>query len=226
MARRHANIPLNVFLNGQAVGVLRREASGAISFHYSSDWLAWESAFPVSLSLPLREDRYIGAPVINVFDNLLPDSEAIRKRVAERVSAAGTDAYSLLTALGRDCVGALQFLPDGCDPGAAGSVDGNPVSDADITGIIRNLASAPLGMGEDDGFSDIDSRRAGKNRAAAQRRSMVQAVGHDGDNCISSSRRSGSCQTASTSRTASRTNIYCLKLLQALRRAERRRRDC
>ena len=74
----------------------------------------------MSLSLPLREDRYIGAPVINVFDNLLPDSDLIRKRVAERVGADGTDAYSLLTALGHDCVGALQFLPDGIDPGPAG----------------------------------------------------------------------------------------------------------
>lgn len=69
----------------------------------------------------MREDRYIGAPVINVFDNLLPDSDAIRKRVAERVGAGGTDAYSLLTALGLDCVGALQFLPDGVDPGRAGA---------------------------------------------------------------------------------------------------------
>lgn len=62
---------------------------------------------------PLREDRYIGGPVINVFDNLLPDSEPIRRRVAERVGATGMDAYSMLSALGHDCVEALQFLPEG-----------------------------------------------------------------------------------------------------------------
>ena len=101
---------------------------------------------------PLREDRYIGTPVINVFDNLLPDSDPIRRRVAERVGAEGTDAYSLLTALGHDCVGALQFLPDGVDPGTVGSADGKAVSEDDIADIIRNLASAPLGMGEDEDF--------------------------------------------------------------------------
>ena len=152
MARKRAHVPLNVFLNSRHVGVLRREATGAIDFRYGHDWLDWRGAFPVSLSLPLREDRYIGAAVVNVFDNLLPDSDAIRKRVAERVDADGTDAFSLLTALGRDCVGALQFLPDGIDPGAAGDTDGKPVSDEEVADIIKNLAAAPLGMGEDKDF--------------------------------------------------------------------------
>ncbi len=152
MARRRAHVPLNVFLNSRHVGVLRREATGAIDFQYGRDWLDWGGTFPVSLSLPLREDRYIGTPVINVFDNLLPDGDPIRKRVAERVGADGTDAFSLLTALGQDCVGALQFLPDGTDPGIAGATEGKPVSDDDVADIIRNLAAAPLGMGEDEDF--------------------------------------------------------------------------
>lgn len=152
MARKRTYVPLNVFLNGRLVGVLRRESTGAIDFKYVREWLNWDNTFPVSLSLPLREDRYIGAPVINVFDNLLPDSDAIRKRVAERVGADGIDAYSLLAALGHDCVGALQFLPDGVDPGSPGAIDGTPVSDNDVATIINNLASAPLGMGEDEDF--------------------------------------------------------------------------
>ncbi|EHK53973.1 type II toxin-antitoxin system HipA family toxin [Allomesorhizobium alhagi] len=152
MARRRTHIPLNVFLNGRLVGVLRRESTGAVDFRYDPDWLTWDNAFAVSLSMPLREDRYIGAPVINVFDNLLPDSEAIRKRVAERVGADGTDAYSLLTALGHDCVGALQFLLEGIDPGPTGGTDGQPVDEQTIADLINNLAAAPLGMGEDDDF--------------------------------------------------------------------------
>jgi serine/threonine-protein kinase HipA len=152
MARRRVHIPLNVFLNGRLVGVLRRESTGAIDFQYALEWLDWRGTFPISLSLPLREDRYIGTPVTNVFDNLLPDNDAIRRRVAERVGADGTDAYSMLAALGHDCVGALQFLPDGMDPGPPGSVEGKPVSDEDIAGIIENLAAAPLGLGEDEDF--------------------------------------------------------------------------
>ena len=33
-----------------------------MDFKYAAEWLAWESPIPVSLSLPLREDRYAGAP--------------------------------------------------------------------------------------------------------------------------------------------------------------------
>src|SRR6516164_8014127 len=136
MPRRRTRIPLNVFLNGRLVGRLSRQSSGAIDFQYAADWLGWEQAFPVSLSLPLREDRFIGDPVIAVFDNLLPDNDQIRRRLAERVGAGGSDAYSLLAAVGRDCVGALQFLPDGDDPGPAGAVEGKPVDDAGIAHML------------------------------------------------------------------------------------------
>lgn len=152
MGRPPAHVPLNVFLNGRIVGVVRRQSTGAVDFRYASDWLNWSNAFAISLSLPLREDRYIGAPVINVFDNLLPDSDTIRKRIAERVGADGTDAYSLLSVLGHDCVGALQFLPDGFDPGKPGATDGMALTDRDVAELIKNLASAPLGLSEDDDF--------------------------------------------------------------------------
>jgi serine/threonine-protein kinase HipA len=132
--------------------MLRREASGAVDFRYDEDWLGWADAIPVSLSLPLREDRYIGAPVIAVFDNLLPDNDDIRRRLAERTQAAGTDAYSLLSAIGRDCVGALQFLPEGEEPGGAGAVSGRAVSAVEIAGILADLHRSPLGAGADREF--------------------------------------------------------------------------
>jgi len=152
MARKRARPPLNVFLNARLVGQLQREASGAIQFRYADEWLAWNKAIPVSLSMPLREDRYIGKPVFAVFDNLLPDNEAIRKRVSEKSKAEGDDAYNLLSAIGRDCVGALQFLPEGEDAGDAGNVEGRAVSDKEIATILGNLARNPLGIGDDEDF--------------------------------------------------------------------------
>lgn len=152
MARRARHAPLNVFLNSRLIGRLRREASGAIDFAYDPDWLAWEPALPASLSLPLREERYIGEPVIAVFDNLLPDNDDIRRALAARVHADGIDAYSLLGAIGRDCVGALQFLPDDEAPGQAGAIQGVPLDDAQIGALLANLARAPLGLSEDAAF--------------------------------------------------------------------------
>ncbi len=151
MARAHSE-PLNVFLNSRLVGQLLRETSGAISFRYDQSWLEWESVLPVSLSLPLREQAYSGAPVIAVFDNLLPDNDELRRQIAARTRAEGTDAYSLLAAIGHDCVGALQFLPPDREPGPAGAVEGDPISNAEIASIIDNLATAPLGITEDESF--------------------------------------------------------------------------
>src|SRR4051794_22004932 len=112
MPRKRQNKPLRVLLNNRLVGHLLKEPSGAIHFQYDESWLAWSHAIPLSLSLPLREDAYRGERVVAVFDNLLPDSEILRRRVAERIGAKGADAFSLLSQIGRDCVGALQFIPE------------------------------------------------------------------------------------------------------------------
>ncbi len=80
MPRRKTHAPLNVFINNRLAGRLEKEASGAVAFQYDAEWLAWEHRFAVSLSLPLRKAAYRGAPVVAVFENLLPDKPAIRKK--------------------------------------------------------------------------------------------------------------------------------------------------
>jgi len=152
MARRRTRIPLNIYLNGRLVGQLNREGSGAIDFRYTAEWLEWDNAIPVSLSLPLREDRYIGEAVVAVFDNLLPDNQDIRRRVAERSQADGTDAYSLLSAIGRDCVGALQFIPEGMSPDPVGTIKADRLSDKEVAKLIADLTRNPLGIGDDMNF--------------------------------------------------------------------------
>jgi serine/threonine-protein kinase HipA len=150
MARSRAHVPLGVFVNGRRVGRLRKEFSGSIDFQYDGSWLEWKHTFPISLSLPLREDRYVGNSVIAVFDNLLPDSSPIRRRLAERVRAEGDDAYSLLAAIGRDCVGALQFLPGNEKPKAIGKPQGEIVSDERVAAILADLVRTPLGVSAEE----------------------------------------------------------------------------
>jgi serine/threonine-protein kinase HipA len=152
MPRQKARAPLNVFLNNRHVGRLTRQSNGAIEFSYDTSWLGWEHALPISLSLPLLETRYSGDRVLAVFENLLPDSKPIRTRVAERVGAKGTDAFSLLSEIGRDCVGALQFMPIDHTPPEATKIEGIPVTDDEVAAIVANLARAPLGLSEDQDF--------------------------------------------------------------------------
>ncbi|MQP68270.1 type II toxin-antitoxin system HipA family toxin [Niveispirillum sp. SYP-B3756] len=145
--------PLRVYQNNRLVGYLRREPGGAILFHYADEWLGRDGAFPISLSLPLRDDPWKGEPVAAVFENLLPDSDALRRRVADRVGAGGYDAYHLLAAIGRDCVGALQFIADDADgPAPDAPLTGERVDGPAIEKLLRNLALAPLGLSREDDF--------------------------------------------------------------------------
>ena len=152
MGRRKSFTPLNVFMNSRLVGQILREKSGATSFSYDHSWLEWEHRLPISLSLPLREGRYLGEEITPVFDNLLPDNPTIRRRVAERVGAAGTDAFSLLAEIGRDCVGALQFLPKDEESKSSDKLTGKPVSEEQIEEMINELDMAPLGIRKEKDF--------------------------------------------------------------------------
>jgi serine/threonine-protein kinase HipA len=165
MARHRQNTPLRVFLHNSEVGLLLKDPSGAISFKYNGAWLAMENAVPVSLSLPLREDPFRGAPVQAVFENLLPDSENLRRAVAEKVGAQGIDAYSLLSQIGRDCVGALQFVPEGEELDRRSPVlSGEVLDERGIEDLLDNLVRSPLGL---DGRTEFRISIAGAQEKTA-----------------------------------------------------------
>ena len=143
---------LDVRLNGRLAGEYRYNPAGGVSFAYDGDWLGWEFAFPISRQLPLRTGAQSGAAVNAVFENLLPDNPDLRRRIAERTEARSDRPHDLLAAIGRDCIGAMQFLPQGADPGDPFRIDGTPQSTGEIAATIRDLATSPLGLGGDDTF--------------------------------------------------------------------------
>ncbi len=148
MGRSRRHPPLRVYQNNQLVGYFLKQASGAIEFTYDNNWLNNKSANPVSLSLPLREDPFRGDAVSAVFENLLPDSDVLRRRIAEKFGADGIDAYSLLLQIGRDCIGALQFIPDdkSVDEYSSLTIEGQAISDEEIEKLLNNLTQIPLGL--------------------------------------------------------------------------------
>lgn len=108
---------LIIWMNGEKVGTWSVGRNGNQRLDYAPSWRASEHSRPLSLSLPYTADnRLEGEAVRNYFDNLLPDSEGIRKRIANQFRTKKTDAFSLLQAIGRDCVGAVQLLPPNLTP--------------------------------------------------------------------------------------------------------------
>lgn len=159
MGRRSHSRALNVWANGQLVGQWRMPARGPIEFQYDSSWLASAEARPLSLSLPMNLDNrpLKGMAVGFYFDNLLPDSEPIRRRIQSRFRTHSRDAFDLLEAIGRDCVGAVQLLPENKDPEDVFSIH---VQALDETGVEKLLiaAVAPSMSPGDGGEDDEDFR--------------------------------------------------------------------
>lgn len=137
---------LGVWMNGYAVGRLTKGAAGEMLFSYVDTWLAQEGARPVSLSMPLRQSPYRGDVVYNYFDNLLPDSRPIRDRVQARFRVSSSHPFDLLEAIGMDCVGAVQLVPEGDSPPDVRAISGTPLTESDIAGMLNDYRRRPLGM--------------------------------------------------------------------------------
>jgi serine/threonine-protein kinase HipA len=138
---------LAVWMNGQRVGTWTQGTGLLSQFVYAQSWVESEFFRPLSLSIPLTADLKVrGAQVTNYFDNLLPDNEAIRKRISARFSVRA-DTFALLTAIGRDCVGAVQLLPMEMLPTGWDEIRGAKITEARIAAHLRNVTAPAAGIG-------------------------------------------------------------------------------
>lgn len=147
---RHPH-PLVVWINGQAVGEWTiRE--GEHRFQYAEEWTASPASRRLSLSLPMTPGNapQRGPVVQNYFDNLLPDSDAIRARLQGKFSAPSTDAFDLLTAIGRECVGAVQLLLPGVQPSGFDRIEAEPLDEAGVERAINASLSTGRVLGQRD----------------------------------------------------------------------------
>lgn len=145
---------LDVWMNGELVGRWS-ENRGAHTLTYDADWVTSPRGRALSLSLPITTTLSVhGEAVRNYFDNLLPDSPAIRERVQRRYRTRSTDVFELLTVIGRDCVGAVQLLSPGTAPEDVFRIDSEPLSDEQVEEILRDVtAEGPIvGEGDPDDF--------------------------------------------------------------------------
>jgi serine/threonine-protein kinase HipA len=140
-------------MNGELVGHWKFTSAGVHSFAYHSSWLENPLRRSLSLSLPLAQGAtpFSGKVVEFYFDNLLPDSVGIRKRLASKFGAESTHAFQLLEKIGRDCVGAIQLLPGGSSAPDVRRIDAAPLSESEIERILDDTVSnRNIGVPEED----------------------------------------------------------------------------
>jgi serine/threonine-protein kinase HipA len=150
--RRPSAQALAIWMNGLRVGEWRIPSRGRMELAYDPIWLQSEQARPLSLSLPLPLDPVPlrGNVVAAWFDNLLPGFEPLRRRIAARLRLPGTEPFTLLSEIGRDCVGAVQLLPVDAPRPKVDTIVGDALDEA---GIVHAL---DLAATTGDAWNELD----------------------------------------------------------------------
>lgn len=135
MARRPNG--LAVWMNGELVGHWSLTSAGHV-LTYEQSWVHSPAGRVLSLSLPFTPGNvpHRGDVVRNYFENLLPDRPEIRNRLRDRFRAASSQAFDLLAEVGRDCVGAIQLLPEGLAPNNLKTILGEPLKDPAVENAL------------------------------------------------------------------------------------------
>ena len=98
-----------VFISNTLAGILTEDEAG-YEFMYLPEYLASDSAIPVSLTLPLSDKPYRDKVLFPFFDGLIPEGWLLD--IAEQSwKISARDRFSLLLACCKDCIGNVSVIP-------------------------------------------------------------------------------------------------------------------
>ena len=158
---------LVAWMNGHRVGTWSSSKSEASTFNYDEAWTNSEFFRALSLSIPVTADLEVRGPhVTYYFDNLLPDNPDIRKRISTRFKVRN-DAFDLLTAIGRDCVGAVQLLPPDTVPEGWNRINATALNDAQAAVHLRSVMGAANAFVDDENPDEFRISIAGAQEKSA-----------------------------------------------------------
>jgi serine/threonine-protein kinase HipA len=128
---------LDVYFRDALAGCLWLDERRRFVFQYDGGWLKSSGVFPLSLSLPLRQESYTDDAARPFFANLLPEGE-IRELIARQFRLSEQNVFALLEKIGGECAGAVSILPRGAKP-----VDRSGYRELDEEGLHKVLAELP-----------------------------------------------------------------------------------
>ncbi|HVA58935.1 MAG TPA: HipA domain-containing protein [Mycobacteriales bacterium] len=139
---------LVVWLEGLPVADVTETRRGGLRLVYrdSAVTALGVGALCLSTALPVSPKPYADGAALSWCEGLLPEGET-RTQLERQFGVRRGDTFGLLAALGRDCAGAVSFLPPGEMPAAAGHV--HPLTADELTASVEALPQHPLGADEE-----------------------------------------------------------------------------
>ena len=103
-----------IALSGRTlVGRVLRNSNGRLKFQYEETWRSADSAFPLSVSMPLTSPEHSHQKVDTFLWGLLPDNATVLDNWGRQFQVSPRNAFALLSHVGEDCAGAVQFVLPG-----------------------------------------------------------------------------------------------------------------
>lgn len=132
---------LRILIHGALVGYVEQRAAGELVLTYERSWQERDDSFPLSLSMPLAQRQH-GDDVVRPFlEGLLPDNAFILERWARQFHVSARNPFALLSHMGEDCAGAVQFVrPERLEEVTSGRPDEVAwLTEADVAERLRDL---------------------------------------------------------------------------------------
>ncbi len=136
---------LDVYLHGNLAGQLVQRDNGLTSFQYGEAWLGRTDAMPLSLSLPLREQRFAHRACTPFFGGVLPEGRN-RRLIAGILGVSEANDFALLERIGGECAGAVTLLPEGT-PTVAQDQRTRKLDQKELARVLHELGQRPLLVG-------------------------------------------------------------------------------
>lgn len=102
---------LYVFCGERVMGrVVRDPRRNKLVFCYEQAWQSDPDSFPLSLSMPLTAGEHPHDVIESFLCGLLPDNDGVLRRWGTRFQVSSKNAFALLSHVGEDCAGGIQFI--------------------------------------------------------------------------------------------------------------------
>ena len=102
---------LLVLLGGaDVVGRVTQNDHGRLQFTYADSWLKAPDRYPLSLSMPLQRPEHPHQVIEAFLWGLLPDNTTVLSSWSKKFQVAARNPFALLSHVGEDCAGAVQFV--------------------------------------------------------------------------------------------------------------------
>jgi serine/threonine-protein kinase HipA len=138
---------LDVYLHDELVGHLIQDEGGQTVFEYTQAWFDRPAATALSVSLPLRKERFSRNECRGFFAGILPD-ETKREIIARNLGISARNDFAMLERIGGECAGAVTFIPAG-QPLPVRDYHYRTISPKQLADIFKELPKRPLLAGEE-----------------------------------------------------------------------------